>query len=272
MSYPSCTLQGQRLITIKMKKRDLFYDNERAFMDINLTDYSLPPQYTRNGKPCFLDPIREKLIPVTPEEQVRQKVVAFLTDQVKVPQDMIELEVPMCHFKKGARGRADILVYGMDKCKDEQIPALIIECKAPDIALIDRHYDQVYRYDKVSGAGTIALTNGRDFIIETQDSKKNKYQELRQIPTYQDLLTKSNLVVDDTPFVPWKRPDFSQIKTPSVIQEFKDYQNIGDDTDKQLHPFIANLAGFIEDESWKMKPQVLNGINIIADTVERVGE
>jgi len=43
---------------------------------MNLDNMKLPPIYTREGKPCYMDPIRKKLIPVTPEETVRQKMIA----------------------------------------------------------------------------------------------------------------------------------------------------------------------------------------------------
>ena len=45
----------------------------------------LPKGYKRNGKECYLDPIREKLIYITPEETVRQKVIIHLTENLQVP-------------------------------------------------------------------------------------------------------------------------------------------------------------------------------------------
>ena len=38
----------------------------------NLQNLHLPPVYTRNNKKCYLDPIRKKLIYITPEETIRQ--------------------------------------------------------------------------------------------------------------------------------------------------------------------------------------------------------
>jgi len=77
-------------------------------MHIDLTDYSLPLQYTRNGADCSLDPIRKKFIPVTPEEEVRQRMITFLIEHCQVPKQMIEAEVPMCHFEKGASSNLDM--------------------------------------------------------------------------------------------------------------------------------------------------------------------
>ena len=47
-------------------------------MKINIENQKLPPIYKRNGKDCYLDPIREKLIYITPEETVRQYIISYL--------------------------------------------------------------------------------------------------------------------------------------------------------------------------------------------------
>ena len=57
-----------------------------------LNAIKLPPKYKRNGQECFFDPYREKLIPVTPEEVIRQKVAGWLESALSVPGDCIILE------------------------------------------------------------------------------------------------------------------------------------------------------------------------------------
>ena len=42
-------------------------------MKINIAEQPLPEIYNRHGKDCYLDPIRQKLIYITPEETVRQE-------------------------------------------------------------------------------------------------------------------------------------------------------------------------------------------------------
>ena len=54
----------------------------------------LPKVYKRNGKECYLDPIREKLIYITPEETVRQKVIIHLTENLQVPIAVVECKAP----------------------------------------------------------------------------------------------------------------------------------------------------------------------------------
>jgi len=45
---------------------------------IDLSKAELPQIYKRNGRECYLGPIRKKLVFITPEETVRQKVLSFL--------------------------------------------------------------------------------------------------------------------------------------------------------------------------------------------------
>ena len=47
-------------------------------MYIDLSKQPLPKIYTRKGRECYLDPIRKKLIYITPEETVRQQVISHL--------------------------------------------------------------------------------------------------------------------------------------------------------------------------------------------------
>lgn len=58
----------------------------------------LPLIYKRNGRECYLDPIRKKLIYITPEETVRQKVILYLTDILHVPLREIVSEQHLSHY------------------------------------------------------------------------------------------------------------------------------------------------------------------------------
>ena len=74
-------------------------------MYIDLQKYKLPPIYKRNNRDCFLDPIRQKLIYITPEETVRQRVVSFLINELKVPANMISVEENLSHYYKDSKKR-----------------------------------------------------------------------------------------------------------------------------------------------------------------------
>ena len=93
---------------------------------------------------CYFDPIRYFLVQKTPEEEVRQKTIIFLQKKLGIPIERIRVEEPMCHVKKGLRGRADIVVYRDDK---QEEALMVIECKAPYIDVdCNIVLDQAIRY------------------------------------------------------------------------------------------------------------------------------
>lgn len=52
----------------------------------------------REGKECYYDTYRKKLIEITPEETVRQRVASYFEKECDVQKEMIELEVPMSYY------------------------------------------------------------------------------------------------------------------------------------------------------------------------------
>lgn len=91
---------------------------------------------------------------LTPEEEVRRRVVRHLTERLKVPATHIVEEYPV--MLNGQPQRADIVVV------DKQMkPWLVVECKAPEVALSQSVVDQVVRYNSVIGACQVVVTNGK---------------------------------------------------------------------------------------------------------------
>ena len=79
-------------------------------MYIDLSTQPLPKTYIRKGKECYLDPIRKKLIYITPEETVRQRVLSYIINELKVPMEMISVEDHLSHYGIKSSLRADILI------------------------------------------------------------------------------------------------------------------------------------------------------------------
>ena len=71
----------------------------------------LPKIYKRDGRECYLDPIRQKLIFITPEETIRQKMISWLIDTLEVPNNMIKIEEPLKHYGLNSKRRADIIIH-----------------------------------------------------------------------------------------------------------------------------------------------------------------
>lgn len=233
-------------------------------MEVNLESFIIERTYIRNGKNCFFDQIRQILVIATPEEYVRQKLIRYLFETMKVPLDRIGVEVPLAHFKRGEKSRADIVIYG-NYDEDNLMPVMVIECKAPEVFLTDTVYEQVRYYNEILGSDTIAITNGLEFLIWSWDEKQKEFLPLVGLPQYRDLVLKQNLQFDYEEQLEWERPKFSEIFGGKVANEFIEQGWIGEGTDITLYPFIINLAGFLLDDTNRLPPQVLNGINIIED-------
>ena len=83
-------------------------DIKKIFKAIKLNKY-------RPSSSSYFDPVRKYFVPKTPEEEVRQKTIEFLETQLGVPLNRMRVEEAMAHTKRGARGRADIVVYRDDE-------------------------------------------------------------------------------------------------------------------------------------------------------------
>src|SRR5690554_7454915 len=66
----------------------------------------------------YFDPIRKKNVPSTPEESVRQSVLHFLKNNLKVPEHLIEVEFSLTNIQKTNRDRVDILVHQFRNSKN----------------------------------------------------------------------------------------------------------------------------------------------------------
>lgn len=73
-------------------------------MTIDFSKENLPEVYMRDGKECYLDPVRKRLIYITLEETVRQLVISWLINKLHVPMDIIRVEEYLAHWRI-CRGR-----------------------------------------------------------------------------------------------------------------------------------------------------------------------
>ena len=74
-----------------------------------LEDWPSPKRYFRAGHETFFDPCRRKLVPAGPEEDVRQRFLVYLQEELGVPLDSLETEFNLARIEKGERGRIDVL-------------------------------------------------------------------------------------------------------------------------------------------------------------------
>ena len=151
-------------------------------------DYlKLPPIYNRQGRKCYLDPIRKKLIYITPEETVRQKVLSYLIRFLIVPEEMIVVEQHLSHYGINSKKRADIVIHKVDS--DGVLrPVSVIECKAPDVYLDEKARNQMLEYCDLIGADYAMLVNGESQFCFRYDEHSQEYVVIEDLPDYEDML------------------------------------------------------------------------------------
>ncbi len=149
--------------------------------ELNLPGYSFPIRSEGSGKKRIFDELRKKWIALTPEEWVRQNFVSYLINEKNYPPGLIGVEVT---FKMNSlTRRTDILVYNR-----MGNPILIVECKAPDIKIDNKVFDQIVAYNFKFKLNYIVVTNGiKHFACRIEGDKALKYEFLKSIPEYDKL-------------------------------------------------------------------------------------
>ncbi len=156
-------------------------------MQFDITAQRLPKIYKRGNKDCYLDPVRKKLIYITPEETVRQKVISYLIDDLDVPAEMISVEAQLSHYGVRSKRRADIIVHGTDS--DGVLrPVAIVECKAPGIILGEKAADQITDYCNSLGCDFAMMVNDCESFTYHYDEKRDEYIQIDGLPKYSELL------------------------------------------------------------------------------------
>lgn len=106
-----------------------------------------------DGKQYIYDGIRKKYLLLTPEEWVRQHFINLLTTTYKYPRSMFALETG--HKYQTLSKRSDILIFS-----NAGTPFLLVECKAPEIALNQNVFNQIAQYHHTIRPEYLAVTNG----------------------------------------------------------------------------------------------------------------
>lgn len=157
----------------------------RNKMEIDLPPYEIKLRQ-QNGRQQIFDFLRRKYVALTPEEWVRQHFVHFLTEKKGFPKGLLANEVELKVGEK--KLRCDTLLYNR-----KLQPQMIIEYKAPEIAITQRVFDQISVYNYLLHVDYLIVSNGRQHFCCRMNYEKKEYSFLRNIPDYSDLLTESFL-------------------------------------------------------------------------------
>ncbi len=149
-------------------------------MALNLPQKQLNIKKCENGKLCILDRLRRKFVTLTPEEWVRQNFVAFLIEDRGFPAGLMANEVAL--VQNGISRRCDTLVSDRNGR-----PFIIVEYKAPTIAITQNVFDQIVRYNMVFKASYLIVSNGMEHYCCHIDYDTGNYTFMKEIPCYSDL-------------------------------------------------------------------------------------
>jgi hypothetical protein len=161
-----------------------FYCNQKyktKLNQLNLPGYSFRIIEEDGFKKIF-DTVRKKFVKLTPEEWVRQNFISYLSKILGYPLGLITVE--KSHRWNRFNRRTDILVHTR-----KGAPAMIVECKAPDVRIDAQVFDQVVCYNMKFGLPLMVLTNGLNHYACSIGPEPGKYTFLESIPHYNEIDT-----------------------------------------------------------------------------------
>lgn len=219
-----------------------------------------PKVYQSDGRECYLDPIREKMVPKTREETVRQKVVSKLQRQQQVPRDMLDVEASLKHYGIDSLLRPDIII-NRRITKDTVEPIAVIECKAEEIPLSDNVIQQAKAYCDLLCCTYFAVTNSRETLAFAYDSGLEQYIPIHRLPHYIDML--AGEMTPEEPFQLERLPPQQLWK--QYRSEYVDCGRIGRDTPYPLSMIALNLQDCLMDETHRFPSQLWGRYTVLED-------
>ena len=128
------------------------------------------------NKTRVFDPVRKEWFVLTPEEHVRQYILALFIENDLYPKRMIAVERKITVGK--VTKRFDIVVYNR-----EHLPWMLVECKEPEVMITENTLHQLLNYQRTTQCRYWLLTNGHQtFCADALDPKDIKW--LDALPAY----------------------------------------------------------------------------------------
>ena len=148
-------------------------------MQLNLPTYECRLR-EQNGRQQIFDVLRRRYVALTPEEWVRQHFVHYLIEHKGYPKGLLANEVDLRVGEKHLR--CDTVLY--DKALH---PKIIVEYKAPDIAITQKVFNQITVYNMLLHVDYLIVSNGMQHYCCQMDYEQNRYTFLSDIPNYDQL-------------------------------------------------------------------------------------
>lgn len=143
---------------------------------LNFPSFNFRVKNTEN-KTLVFDVLRKKFVVLTPEEWVRQHVILYFHQMLLYPLNHMISEKKTGH--KNSNQRLDLLIMSA-----EGNPLILVECKAPQVAITQNTFDQIARYQRGVNAEFLMVTNGLNHYFCKMDYENESYQFLKALPAY----------------------------------------------------------------------------------------
>ncbi|HNR72705.1 MAG: Restriction endonuclease, type I, R subunit/type III [Bacteroidetes bacterium OLB12] len=144
---------------------------------LNLPEFNIALR-KEQGKVWIFDIIRKKYVVLTPEEWVRQHFIHYLINELSYPKALFKVERGLTYNK--LHKRSDIIIH--DRTGK---PWMLVECKAPEIKLTQKAFNQVAVYNMTVGARYVAVTNGMaQYCFEALAKPGSPVQFLEAFPKF----------------------------------------------------------------------------------------
>jgi len=143
---------------------------------LNFPNYAFTLK-NRENKTYIVDLIRKKNLLLTPEEWVRQHCLHFLISELGYPKSLINVEKQI--KINGQLKRYDIVVYS-----SQGDVHILVECKAPSIAISQNTFDQIAQYNMTLNSSFLMLSNGKEHYFCVMDFEKKSYKFIKELPKY----------------------------------------------------------------------------------------
>ena len=132
----------------------------------------------------IFSPVRKIWVQLTPEEKVRQDFLRVLIDEYGYGIDQIAEEEDVTG-RGSAKARADFVVWRTIQDRhDNKTPLIVIECKADNVAIDRRVYEQGENYARLTNAPFFVTHNHREtkFWRVIHDKMPKNIEEIDGIP------------------------------------------------------------------------------------------
>lgn len=146
---------------------------------LNLPEYNIKLK-KENNKAFIFDDLRKKYLVLTPEEWVRQHLVNFLITHKNFPKSLIVIEKGLVFNEM--QKRADVLIYNKNLS-----PLLMVECKAPQIKISQKVFEQIIAYNLVFKVPYLLVSNGMNHYCCQIDFEQQKFTFLEDIPDFNEI-------------------------------------------------------------------------------------